>query len=107
MQCWSLYLLAKTWNVRPSELLGLPRSSYEAYCLDEAIGFFGNNLKFELDKIEPPKKFKGDPRKYVEQKQKLLLHKTFRGELGGPKYADPAAKFEELEAKRARERGGE
>lgn len=29
-----------------------------------------------------------------EGKRKLILHKLFAGEVGGPKYQDPAAKFE-------------
>lgn len=97
--------MAKTWGTTPSAHLGIPMGSYQAWCVDEAIAWFGNTLKAELDNA------KGKTEKAKERRRRLILHTTFAGELGGPKYADPAAKFakanddkvdkelEELEAK--------
>lgn len=101
VNCWSLYLLAKTWQCRPSELLGLESGSYQAYTFDEAIAFYGNNLKHRLEEIEAPKKHK-NPQKYVEQKRKLLLHKEFSGTVGGPKFKDPGLLFEKMDEERQR-----
>lgn len=49
---WQTHLIAKTYSVRPSELLGLEPRSLEAYCLDEAVATFGNALSAELEGVE-------------------------------------------------------
>jgi hypothetical protein len=46
-----------------------------------------------LDAVKTPKNYKGDADKYINGKRRLVLHKLFAGEMGGPKYADPAARF--------------
>lgn len=40
----SLTLTAKTWGVRPSELIGL-KDEYDAYCFDEVSAVFWMQLK--------------------------------------------------------------
>lgn len=45
---WRLYRLAKACSCRPSELLGL-NNSYAAYCLDEAVIYFGEMLDQALE----------------------------------------------------------
>jgi hypothetical protein len=50
-EVWALYLTAKTFTVRPSELLDVS-DRYAAYCLDTAVGEFGRTLEAELKKIE-------------------------------------------------------
>lgn len=86
-------MLAKTWGTTPSQHLGLEQGSYEAYRLDEAVAWFGNRLKHELEEV------KGKTEKQREGRRKLILHKLFAGDVGGPKFADPAAKFEKKEVK--------
>lgn len=41
---------------------------------------------------------KGKTESAKEGRRKLILHKLFAGEMGGPKYQDPAAKFEKAAA---------
>lgn len=43
--------MAKTWTVRPSQLLGI-KDEYVAFCLDEAVAFFGNEVEAEINGIE-------------------------------------------------------
>lgn len=93
---WHLFLQAKQWGCRPSELLGLPRENYEAYCLDEAIGFFGGWVEAQLAKIEPPKGYKGDYKRWVEGRQMLFMRKLFAAEVSSPQFVDPAVKLAEL-----------
>lgn len=80
-------MLAKTWSKTPSQHLGLELGTYEAYRVDEAVAWFGNSLQSKLESV------KGKTDKQREQKRRLLLHNTFAGELGGPKFRDPMAKF--------------
>ena len=40
-----------TWNCRPSSLLAL-EDEYAAYCLDEGVAYFGNQIEGELNKVE-------------------------------------------------------
>lgn len=54
VKCWNLYQHAKTWVVRPSELLSIS-NDYVAYCLDEAVFTFGTWVESELDSIEGEK----------------------------------------------------
>jgi hypothetical protein len=51
MLVWIVYGQAKAWKVTPSSLLGLKRGSYEAWCLDQAVNFFGNHVESELEKV--------------------------------------------------------
>lgn len=46
-----MYLQAKTWNKRPSELLGI-EDRYVAFCLDSAIAELGWYIEDELDKVQ-------------------------------------------------------
>lgn len=75
---------------RPSQLLGLSPDSYEAYCFDEAVWYFGSTVSAELEKAGQ-KKSKGQGKTESARKRVLLKY------LGGKaeqQYADPAAFFE-------------
>lgn len=50
-ELWGLYQTAKSFMVRPSELLNV-QDRYAAYCLDNACGEFGRSLENELSNIE-------------------------------------------------------
>lgn len=40
---------AQQWGVRPSQLVGVS-DTYVAYCLDQAVGYYGSWVDAELDK---------------------------------------------------------
>lgn len=75
----------------PSEQLGLTRGSYEAYCLDEAVWYFGSIVEGELEKASQAgqKRSKGQGR--AEAARKRVVAKYFANESGGKQqFADPA-----------------
>ena len=81
---------AKTWSCRPSELLNI-EDDYVAYCLDQAVGYFGRALESELEKAGSDAKNEDD----AQWKRKRVLD-AFLGEEDKPQsgtYADPAAMF--------------
>lgn len=67
---WKIYLLAKVWEVRASELLGI-EDAYTAYCFDEAVAEVGTTIAAELDKVE------GKNQKDIERKKAMVLAKWF------------------------------
>lgn len=80
---------AKTWNCRPSDLLAI-EDDYVAYCLDQAVGYFGRHLEAELGKVEA--KDHAD----AEWQQRRILERYLNDEEDKPirgAYADPAAMF--------------
>lgn len=79
---------AKTWNCRPSDLLAI-EDDYVAYCVDQAVGYFGRHLEGELERAGSDAKTQDE----AEWKQKQILDK-YLGEEDKPQrglYADPAA----------------
>lgn len=79
---------AKTWNCRPSDLLAI-EDTYVAYCLDQAVGYFGRHLESELEKAGADAKSEQEG----EWKRRAVLDKYF-GEEDKPssgRFADPAA----------------
>lgn len=87
---WLLFVDAKTWSCRPSELLNI-EDDYVAYCLDQAVGYFGRNLEAELEKAGSGAKNEED----AEWKRQRVLD-NFLGEDDKPQrglFADPAAMF--------------
>lgn len=79
---WQIYNLAKTWNCRPSELLGLT-SDWDAYCLDNAVAAFGNHLTAELDGVE------GKNKQEIERKRETILRRYLPEATKARKFADP------------------
>jgi hypothetical protein len=84
---WVLFVEAKTWNCRPSDLLAI-EDDYVAYCLDQAVGYLGRTIESELNKVE------GKTEIETEQKRKIILDRFLGEESDKPRrglYADPAA----------------
>lgn len=71
-------------------MLGLKWDSYEAYCLDEAVIFFGLQLEAALDKAghKPSKQ----DRKVMAARTRVL-DKVLGTEKKNAGFADPAAMF--------------
>lgn len=84
---------SKTWGTRPSVLLGLESGSYEAYCLDQAIGYLGTQLEYELERAgEKPNKNE----KKIEAARKKVLEKYMsqgKKKKQTKGFADPALLF--------------
>lgn len=81
---------AKTWGVRPSSLVAVD-DDYVAYCLDQAVGYFGRTLEAELEKAGSDAKNDEE----AEWKRQRVLS-SFLGEDKKPQrgmFADPAALF--------------
>lgn len=72
---WQTYLDAKTFRVRPSDLLDI-RDPYRAYCLDSAVGEFGRSLDAELKDIEgkTKKEVQGKALQLVSRWLKIPMH---------------------------------
>lgn len=76
-------------------MLGLPGDSYEAYCLDEAVIYFGLTLEHMLDEAGN----KGNKPSKEETQAKMAREKLINQVLGvekkdaGSGYADPALMF--------------
>jgi len=87
---WLLFVDAKTWGVRPSDLLAI-EDEYVAYCLDQAVGYFGRTLDAELEKAGSSAKNNDE----AEWKRTQILD-AFLGDEKKPRsglFADPAAMF--------------
>lgn len=77
---WELYVQAKTWNTRPSQLIDID-DPYVAYCVDEAVAMFGNTVSAELNDI-----YDKNPKKMAQKQERHLQMR-----LGLPmKFRDPA-----------------
>lgn len=88
LRLWDLFVQAKGWGVRPSQLLGLEDDSYVAYCVDEAIGRWGNFVKGRMEEVTERAK---NP-KAAQRKQDLEFHRLFADELDGKtkgRFRDP------------------
>jgi hypothetical protein len=87
-----LWQKARALRSRPSELLDIGLSNYEAYCLDEAVVFFGLQLENMLDNagVKPDK----ESVKIERARQKVLddvFGKDEKSKSSG--FADPALMF--------------
>ena len=88
---WLIWLQSQSLSLPPSEFLGLQLGSYEAYCFNEAVWFFGTTVTNELE-AAGQKRSKGDGR--VQSARKRVLDK-FLGKPDAPKqFADPALLFQ-------------
>lgn len=79
---------AKTWNCRPSDLLSID-DRYVAYCLDQAVGYFGRHLEAELEKAGNGAKNDQE----AEWKRRLVMDR-YMSDTDKPQrgmFADPAA----------------
>jgi hypothetical protein len=86
-----LWLKAKELKQRPSDLLDIQLSNYVAYCLDEAVVFFGMQLEAMLDEAgQKPDKESAR----IERERKRVLDKVFSDEsTESQHFSDPAVMF--------------
>lgn len=85
-----LWQKSRAVKCRPSKFLGLRSDSYEAYCLDEAVIYFGLALENMLQEAGQ-KPSKGDRK--AQAAREALLNKVFGKGEGSSGYADPALMF--------------
>lgn len=92
-QVWLLWLKAKTLSVKPSSFLGLEEGSYVAYCLDEAVTFFGLMVENKLEEAGQGKPSKEDRRAQAAREKVLdsIFGKDEKKKTSG--FADPALMF--------------
>lgn len=86
---WNLYKLAKTWVVRPSDLLNV-KDDYIAFCIDEAVATFGDEIEAELQDARDDAKTKAQA--LLAQQQVLSRYIGIR-----PKYRDPVARMKKVQ----------
>lgn len=77
-------------GVTPSSILGLEQGSYEAYCLDEAVIFFGMTLE---SKLENAGHKPGKEERRAQAIREKILDQVFGNEQPTSGFADPAAMF--------------
>lgn len=74
-------------------MMGLTPGSYEAYCLDQAVWYFGSQLTAELEEAgRTGKKPKGQAA--AQANQQRVLRRVFDGHDAPKQFADPAAFFQ-------------
>jgi len=74
-------------------MLGLPPSSYEAFCFDQAANYWTSHVEAELDKIGEKKTAK---QRGIETAREKALKRMLGTEGAEPtkgKFADPAMMF--------------
>lgn len=76
---WGLYLTAKEYGTRPSDLLCI-EDRYAAYCLDNACREFGQALEAELSNVE------GKNKKEIAVKSERVMSKWLELPM---RYRDP------------------
>ena len=79
-------------RLSPSNILGLTAGSYEAFCLDQAVWYFGTTLQNELEKAGQ-KKQKGEGR-LIAARQRVLDKRLGKEKKGSAEFADPSAFFQ-------------
>lgn len=80
------------WNRPPSVHLRL-ESEYAGYCLDQAVGFFGSTVEYELEKAEEKvRSRKGKTRESAIKQARLRVFTNFgiREGTAAGRFADPA-----------------
>lgn len=86
-----LWLQAQSLRTQPSKILGLTEGSYEAYCLDQAVWYFGSQVQHDLEQAGQ-KRAKGQSK--TEAARKNMLDKYLGKKPAGSGFADPAAFFQ-------------
>lgn len=71
-------------------MLGLDPGSYEGYCLDEAVIFFGLQLENMLEQAGHKP---GKEERRAKAAREALLNKVFGDQEEGAGFADPALMF--------------
>ena len=88
---WVLWRESQALRESPSTLLGLTRGSYEAYCLDQAVWYFGSYIDAEVEKAGH-KKQKGEAQLMAARKR--VLSKYVDGPDAKGQFMDPSVLFE-------------
>lgn len=73
-------------------MMGLTPGSYEAWCFDEAVWYFGSVITSELEKVGRPKG-KGAKGQASAEAQRTRVLNKYLGNAAPVKFADPAALF--------------
>lgn len=80
--------MASQFQSRPSELLGVS-DKYAAYCLDEAVYFFGSHVESELHRVAAGKKSEEAARARKDMLTQLLYDPPEQADGGPPLQHDP------------------
>ncbi|MCA1807184.1 MAG: hypothetical protein LC687_04960 [Actinobacteria bacterium] len=80
---------SQTLGRPPSEVYGLGLGTYEGYCFDQAVSYFGQWVEGELDKLDKPSK---GARKLMDAR-KRRLDQILNPVSTPQQFADPAAFF--------------
>ena len=83
---WQVFQMAKTYQERPSTLLGVT-DEYSAFVLDRAVTEFGWFVEEELEKVQ------GKTSKQKAKNRQERLRKLTQEEGAPSKFADPAEMF--------------
>lgn len=77
---WRLHNVAKAYNQRPSDLLGVIDDEYTAFCLDEATWLWGSHVEGQLSEATRPQPSGKDAAKRVteEKQMKAAVEAAFR-----------------------------
>lgn len=79
-------------RLTPSRIIGLTDGSYEAYCFDQAVWYFGSVLESELEQAGH-KRQKGEGQREAARKKILAKYLDEVGKPSHQQFADPAALF--------------
>lgn len=71
---WQLWLQSEKWRTLPSDILSI-EDAYVAYCINEAVFWFGTEVERRVDKARESKG-KTDTGKKQEQRANAALRKA-------------------------------
>jgi hypothetical protein len=88
--------MAKTFRVRPSDLLGIIDNSYLAFCLDRAVWTFGNAVEYDMNQAEEDPRLGKTPKKEQLLAARQAVFEAYMNQGEKPeatpgKFADPMA----------------
>jgi hypothetical protein len=87
---WALYREAETWSTSPSVLLGVD-DEYVAYCLNQAVTYFGKSVEAKMDKAAARAKNE----KSAQAARQRVLDSILKPKSKGSGFADPADIFKQ------------
>jgi hypothetical protein len=86
-QLWALYREADDWKTTPANLLGVD-DDYVAYCLNQAVNYFGKSVEEKMDKAASNAKNEKSANAARQRALKRILEPAGTGQ-----FMDPAALF--------------
>lgn len=93
---WMLWQESQALRVTPSQILGLTLGSYEAYCFDQAVWYFGITVSAEVEKAGQ-KKQKGEAAMIAARQKVLKRYLDPGAKQAASSYSDPSALFSSSE----------